>query len=133
LARTAADPAVQDALKKSTIAWLRVPGDDGRHTVPVWYLYDAKASKMYVLSGERQQEVPGAESLRHCDVIFRWRGHNARIAEIPASVRVITSVDDDWTAIAEKVAEKRLNIPGPPEETAARWREECVILELTLG
>jgi predicted amidophosphoribosyltransferase len=35
--------------------------------------------------------------------------------------------------IAERIAEKRLNIPGLPEETARRWRDECVILQLDLG
>jgi len=38
----------------------------------------------------------------------------------------------EWDQAAEKIAEKRLNIPGLPEETARRWREECVILELIL-
>ena len=33
---------------------------------------------------------------------------------------------------SSQIAEKRLNIPGLPEETARRWRDECHILELTL-
>jgi hypothetical protein len=38
----------------------------------------------------------------------------------------------EWDEIAERIAEKRLNIPGLPEDTARRWRDECVILEVTL-
>ena len=38
----------------------------------------------------------------------------------------------NWDDVAEKIAEKRLNIPGLPEDTAKRWRDECVILELVL-
>jgi hypothetical protein len=38
----------------------------------------------------------------------------------------------EWDEVAEKVAEKRLNIPGLPEDTARRWRDECTLLELTL-
>ena len=64
-------------------------------------------------------------------MILRWKGKNARVAEIPARVRVIES-GPQWDEVAEKIAEKRLNIPGLPEETARRWRDECVILELTL-
>jgi hypothetical protein len=45
---------------------------------------------------------------------------------------VIGGDDPSWTEVANKIAEKRLNIPGLPEETARRWRDECVILELTL-
>jgi hypothetical protein len=91
-----------------------------------------QAQKIYVLSGERQQLLPGAERIRNCDVILRWKGQNAQVAELPASVRVIGGDDPSWTEVANKIAEKRLNIPGLPEETAIRWRDECVILELTL-
>ncbi len=97
--------------------------------MPVWFVSDQ--GKLYVLSGERQQTIPDAENLRECEVIPRWKGQNARIAEIPASVRVLEP-GPEWDAIAEKIAEKRLNIPGLPEDTAKRWRDECVILELTL-
>ena len=129
---TSVTPAVQESLKKSTIMWLRWRHDGTEHTMPVWYLYDAKASKIYVLSGERQQVLPGAEKMRDCTVILRWKGKSANVAEIGADVRVIRGTDPDWTEIADKVAEKRLNIPGTPEDTARRWRDECVILELTL-
>lgn len=131
LASTSMDPAVQEALKKSTIIWLRWDDDGRQRTMPVWFVFDNKKSKIYVLSGERQQTIPGADSLRRCTVIFRWKGKNARIGEVPASVRVLEH-GPEWDEVAEKVAEKRLNIPGLPEETAKRWRDECVLLELTL-
>jgi hypothetical protein len=38
----------------------------------------------------------------------------------------------EWDELAERIAEKRLNIPGLPEETARRWRDECVILEVSI-
>ena len=129
---TSVSPAVQESLKKSTIMWLRWRSPEGEHTMPVWYLYDAKAGKIYVLSGERQQVLPGAQQMRECDVILRWKGKNSSVAEIGADVRVIRGTDPDWSEVADRVAEKRLNIPGTPEDTARRWRDECVILELTL-
>jgi hypothetical protein len=133
LAGTSASPAVQEALKKSTIIWLRWGrrGAPGEQTMPVWFVYDQKVGKIYVLSGERQQTIPDAARLRETDVIFRWKGKNARVAELPASVRVLPQ-GPEWDQVAEKIAEKRLNIPGLPEETARRWRDECDILELTL-
>lgn len=132
-AGTLQSPAVQESLKKSTIVWLRWRDEAEQiETMPVWFVYDQKAGAVYVLSGERQQTIPGAEKLKHVDVIFRWKGKNARVGEIPARVRVVDPLDPSWDAIAEKVAEKRLNIPGLPEDTARRWREQCVILELQL-
>jgi hypothetical protein len=127
----ATSPAVQESLKKSTILWMRWRADGVERTMPVWYLYDAKADKIYVLSGERQQTLPGAEDMRECDVILRWKGRNSSVAELPASVRRLQQ-GPEWDAVAERIAEKRLNIPGLPEDTAKRWRDECVILELTL-
>ncbi len=124
--------AVQESLKKSTIFWLRWKDGATTRTMPVWYVYDQKAGRIYVLSGERQQTIPGAEHLREVDVILRWKMRNSSVAEIPASVRVIRGTDPDWDEIADKVAEKRLNIPGTPEDTARRWKDECVILEITL-
>jgi len=123
--------AVQESLKKSTIFWLRWTDGGVERTMPVWFLYDAKADRIYVLSGERQQMLPGAEKMREAVVILRWKGKNSQVAEIPASVRVLEQ-GPEWDEVAEKIAEKRLNIPGLPEDTARRWREECVILELTL-
>jgi hypothetical protein len=121
--------AIQESLKKSTILWLRWDTDEGEITMPVWFIY--YQDKIYVLSGERQQTLPGAEEMRQATVILRWKGKNAQVAELPASVRVVEP-GPEWDEIAERIAEKRLNIPGLPEETARRWRDECVILELTL-
>ena len=121
--------AVQESLKKSTIVWLRWADDGTERTMPVWFIF--QDGKLYVLSGERQQTLPGAARMRECTVITRWKGKNSRVAELPASVRVLDQ-GPEWDTIAEKIAEKRLNIPGLPEETARRWRDECHILEVTL-
>lgn len=128
---TSVDAAVQESLKKSTILWLRWHDNGTERTMPVWFVYDAKAGKIYVLSGEREQTLPGIERVREADVILRWKGKNARVADVPARVRVIPP-GEEWDAVAERVAEKRLNIPGLPEDTARRWRDECTLLELSL-
>lgn len=124
------DKAIQEALKKSTIVWLRWTDQQGtERTMPVWFIMDK--NKLYVLSGERQQTIPGVERLRKCDVIARWKGKNAQVADLPAAVRILPH-GEEWDTVAEKLAEKRLNIPGLPEDTARRWRDECHIVELTL-
>jgi hypothetical protein len=88
--------AVQESLKKSTIMWLRFSHDGGEQTLPVWYFFDQKVNKIYVLSGERQQTIPGADQLREVDVILRWKGRNSSVAELPASVKVIGGDDRGW-------------------------------------
>lgn len=124
------DKAVQEAIKKSTILWMRWDDAAGvSRTMPVWFVTDQ--GKIYVLSGEREQTIPGARDLRNVDVIMRWKGKNAQVADLAAEVRVVPP-GPEWNAIAEKIADKRLNIPGLPEDTARRWRDECDILELTV-
>jgi len=125
------DKAIQESLKKSTIIWLRWkdPDTGEERTAPVWFVY--YQDKIYVLSGERQQTIPKADRLRATDVILRWKGKNAQVAELPADVRVVPQ-GAGWDELAERIAEKRLNIPGIPEDTARRWRDECVILEISI-
>jgi hypothetical protein len=129
---TGTGTAIQESLKKSTIMWLKWSTPQGEKSMPVWFVYDQKTGSIYVLSGERQQTIPGAASLREATVVLRWKGKNSQVAEIPADVRVLEKFTPEWDEIAEKIAEKRLNIPGLPEETAKRWRDECEILELKL-
>ncbi|HWC12985.1 MAG TPA: hypothetical protein VG929_00135 [Actinomycetota bacterium] len=131
IASGATSAAIQESLKKSTILWLKWDSPAGEQTMPVWFLYDAKTGKIHILSGERQQTIPGAENLREATIVLRWKGKNSQVAEIPVDVRVLEQ-GPEWDEVAEKIAEKRLNIPGLPEDTARRWRDECVILELTL-
>jgi hypothetical protein len=131
MAGTSASGAAQESLKKSTILWLRWSHDGVQRTMPVWYVLDNKSGLIHVLSGERNQLIPGAAQMRECDVILRQKGKNIQVAELPASVRVLAP-GPEWDEVAEKIAEKRLNIPGLPEDTAKRWRDECVILEIRL-
>lgn len=130
-AGTTASAAVQEALKKSTILWLRWIHEGQTLQMPVWFIYDNKTSKIYVLSGEREQTLPGASQMREADVILRSKGKNYRIAELSANVRPIPP-GEEWDTVAEKVAEKRLNVPGLPEDLADRWRDTCDLLEVNL-
>jgi hypothetical protein len=100
-------------------------------TMPVWFLLDNKSGSIYVISGERNQMIPGAERMRECTVILRKKGKDVQVAELPASVRALPP-GPEWDEVAERIAEKRLNIPGLPEDTAKRWRDEATILEIRL-
>jgi hypothetical protein len=131
LAGTSTSAALQESLKKSTILWMRWNHSGREYTMPVWYVFDNKTGLIHVLSGERQQYLPGAQDIREADIIFRQKGKNIQVAEVPASVQALEP-GPHWDEVAEKIAEKRLNIPGLPEETARRWRDECVILEIKL-
>lgn len=123
------DPLVQEAVKKSTIVWLKWKRRGIERSLPVWYVKDG--DRLLVLSGERQQHIPAPADLPACTVAVRSKGKDVLLAELPARLRVIGPDSEEWRDAAGKLAEKRLNIPGLPEDTVRRWRRECVILELT--
>jgi len=123
------DKAIQESLKKSTIVWLRwTDANRVEQTMPVWFI--VQDGKMYFVSGERQQTVPGVRDIRKAHVVLRWKGRNARVADIPVSVKVLDH-GPEWDAVGEKLAEKRLNTPGAPEDLASRWQDDCDIVQLS--
>lgn len=121
------DAAIEEGLKKSDIIWLVTARD--RPPIPCWFVY--KDAKAYVLSGEPQQKIPGDRDLRQVHVITRWKGHDARMSEFDASVRVITADDPEFEQVAGLLMAKRQSMRGTHDEILDRWRRDCVILELT--
>ncbi|MGH2709303.1 MAG: hypothetical protein ACRDJF_03410, partial [Actinomycetota bacterium] len=88
---------------------------------------------VYVLSGEPQQQIPGADQVRDAKVVTRWKGRDARLVEFDASVRPITASTDlaRFREIAQLLVSKRQSVTGSIDENLNRWMRECVILELT--
>jgi hypothetical protein len=122
------DAAIDEGLKKSDIIWLTP--NTSPNPVPCWFIY--KDGKGYVLSGERQQVIPGAERVRDAHVVCRWKGRDARLIEFDAAVRHINARNPaEFTEIAELMLNKRQSVTGDHEEYLQRWMRECVILELT--
>lgn len=124
------DAALDEGLKKSDIMWITPDTARDRKPVPCWFVY--KDGKAYVLSGERQQIIPGAARMREAKVVTRWKMRDARLTEFSATVRLITAANrEEFTDIAQLLLAKRQSVKGTPDENLERWMRECVILELT--
>jgi hypothetical protein len=129
LASVPIDAAIDEGLKKSDILWL-TPNTAPNRPVPCWFVY--KDGKAYVLSGERQQVIPGAENVRDAHVVTRWKGRDARLVEFDAAVRHISAKSpQEFEQMAELMLNKRQSVTGDHDEYMQRWKRECVILELT--
>ncbi len=122
--------AINEGLKRSDIIWL-TPNTAPSRPIPCWFVY--REAKVYVLSGEPQQQIPGAERVRDAKVVTRWKGRDARLVEFDASVRPITASTDpaQFREIAQFLLSKRQSVVGSIDENLNRWMRECVILELT--
>lgn len=128
LASFSAEAAIDESLRKSDILWL--DPESGGQPIPCWFVY--RNGLVYVLSGERQQVIPGAARLRDVKVVTRWKGRDARMADFTAAVRPITAqAGEEFDEIAELLLAKRQSVTGSTEENIERWKRDCVILELS--
>jgi hypothetical protein len=129
-ASLAVGSAIDEGLKRSDIIWL-TPDTAPNRPIPCWFVY-TKDKRLFVLSGEREQLIPNAERVRNAQVVTRWKGRDARLAEFDASVRAISAEDkEEFVRIGELLVAKRQSVTGSSEENLERWMREAVILELT--
>jgi hypothetical protein len=128
---TGSDTAVLDeALKKSTVAWIEVPGEGGTggRAVPVWY--GTLDDRVYVLSGGSEQRVPGLAEADRVRLIARSKEQQSLVADVDASVRVVEGSDPLYARVAAVLLPRRLNLRDG-EAAVDRWRKECTLVELT--
>lgn len=120
--------ASEAALKKGSIMWVTIPQQEGGTVSrPAWYVQ--QGTKLFVLTGEREQHLPNIE---HCDVVrltVKSKEINAAIGEMDADVRVVDD-DEEFQRIAGLGLGERLNLQDGPD-ALARWTETCKLVELT--
>jgi len=118
----------EEALKKSTVVWLDVPGAGAEHAVPVWYgLVDGR---VYVLTGGGEQRVPGLAEADRVVLVARSKDQQSKVAEVEASARVVDGKDPLFAKVIPTLLPRRLNLRDG-EGAADRWRKESTLVELT--
>jgi hypothetical protein len=133
---------IEDGLKRSDVIWLGVDAQKtrelgGRNSlsgklVPAWFAY--RQGKIYVLSqrdhGPQEQTIPGLDG-HEVVVVTRRKGRDTALDRFRASVRILEPDEADYQQAAAVLADRRRSRVGPPEDSMARWRDSCVIAELT--
>ena len=120
--------ATEAALKKGSILWVSIPQQDGTTVSrPAWYVQ--QGSKLFLLTGGREQNLPNIE---HCDVVrmtVRSKEIRATIGEMDADVRVVDDTEE-FERIAGLGLGERLNLKDGPD-ALERWKSTCRMVELT--
>lgn len=139
-ARVATAETFRKALQKGAIMWVTVPPPAGNgrrrsrparpHTQPVWFSWDRKAERIYLLDGPGEQHVPGLVEAAKVEVSARSKDHRSLVARLPATVEVVPVDDPRWEAFTSSALTDRLNLPDG-DAAQERWRRECTVLELT--
>jgi hypothetical protein len=121
---------LDEALKKSTVVWVEVPGEGGTgdRAVPVWY--GTLDGRVYVLVGGSEQRVPGLAETDRAVLIARSKEQQSLVAEVEASARVVPPTDPLFDRVVPVLLPRRLNLRDG-EQAAERWRKECTLVELT--
>jgi hypothetical protein len=121
---------LDEALKKSTVVWVEVPGEAGTgdRAVPVWY--GTLDGRVYVLVGGSEQRVPGLAEAERAVLIARSKEQQSLVAEVEATARVVDPSDPLYGRVASVLLPRRLNLRDG-EQAVDRWRKECTLVELT--
>jgi hypothetical protein len=120
---------LETGLKRSDAIWV---GDD-RRQAPSWFAY--RDGRIFLLSqrrpGPEEQTVPGLTAdTRELLVITRRKGRDTAMDRFPAAVRILEA-GPEWDEIAAALVDRRRSRVGPPADSIARWRDTCLIAELT--
>jgi hypothetical protein len=122
---------VEDGLKKSDVIWAGVEHDGQEVTAPVWFVY--RQGKIYLLSSKEpsleEQTVPGLPDASDLVVITRRKYRDTSLGRFHAAARILEG--QEWNQAAALLADRRRDRHGPPAEAIKRWRDTCVIAELT--
>ncbi|MBI4260376.1 MAG: hypothetical protein HY658_07405 [Actinobacteria bacterium] len=147
---------VEEGLRRSDVIWVgvedsrdaRPKGDrrilararlfaqSDRHEypamIPSWFVY--RNGRIYLLSrtdpGFDEQSVPGLPDAQELVVVTRRKGRDTSLDRFRAAVRILPP-GPEWEQAAGLLADKRKSRAGPPADSIKRWRNDCVIAELT--
>ena len=121
---------LEEALKKSTVVWVEVPGEGGTggRAVPVWY--GTLDGRVYVLVGGSEQHVAGLAEATRVVLAARSKEQQSLVAEVEASARVVAPNDPLYARVAPVLVPRRLNLRDG-EQAVDRWRKESTLVELT--
>jgi hypothetical protein len=132
-APTALTPEVEDAVKKSDVIWVGVEQNGRDRAVPVWFAYHQ--GRIYLLHGDRrdsgEQQIPGLPDAMELVVVTRLKYRDTRADRFRAAVRLIEPDSPEFDGLAAILADRRRDRHGPPQDAIRKWKQSCLIAELT--
>ena len=112
---------VSEAMTKSGLFWIEVPGD---RAWPVWHAWlDGTA---YVVNGPGEQHLPWLPE--EVTLLLRSKDTGGRLLRVRARARVLDDREEPWRVAVEALKTSRLNATG---DIVERWRAQCAVTALT--
>lgn len=114
---------VAELAKKSGLVWI-VYGGRSR---AVWHEWVSDA--ICVVSGGAEQALPDIASQSAVRVLLRSKATRALVAEIEATVEVVTQASEHWVPVTSALKAGRLNLDDS-SPAIDRWAAESVVVRL---
>jgi hypothetical protein len=132
-APTALPADLEDAVKKTDVIWVGEERNGRDRAVPVWFAYHQ--GRIYVLhSDDRdsgEQQIPGLPDATELVVVTRHKYRETRAGRFHAAVRLIEPASPEFDGVAGILADRRRDRHIAPQDTIRKWKQSCVIAELT--
>ena len=112
---------VGEAITKSGVIWVEVPGD---RAWPGWHAW--VAPNAYVVNGPGEQHLPWLPE--EVVLVLRSQDTGGRLLRVKARARVLTDSDAEWQTAVTALQAGRLNAV---DDVVERWRTECAVTALT--
>lgn len=115
------DRLVGEAMTKSGLLWVDVPGD---RAWPAWHAWSEGTA--YVVNGPGEQHLPWLPE--YVTLVLRSKDTGGRLLRVRARTRVLDPGGIEWGPAVEALAAERLNATDDLRE---RWRTQCAVTALT--
>ena len=115
---------VGEAMTKSGVIWVEIPGD---RAWPVWHAWVAPTA--YVVNGPGEQHLPWLPD--EVVVVLRSQDSGGRLLRVKARTQVLTDSEGDsaaWLTAVTALQAGRLNAV---DDVVERWRTQCAVTALT--
>ena len=119
------DALIEEACRKSAMAWLRPAGQN--RAVAAWHIWYDGA--MYVVSGGREQPLPPMPDGEPVLVTVRSKDNGARLVTWTGTARTVDPGTPEWDAAVPELHAKRLN-PTDGEQQPLRWARESTVTRI---
>lgn len=112
---------VAEAMNKSGILWIEVPGD---RAWPAWHAWVDDTA--YVVNGLGEQHLPWLPE--DVVLVLRSRDTGGRLLRVRARAQVLVPDSPPWVMAVAALRASRLN---SVDDVERRWRTQCVVTSLT--
>lgn len=109
-----------EAMTKSAMLWIEVPGD---RAWPAWHVWQDGVA--WVVNGPGEQDLPWLPA--EVRLIVRSKDSGARLLTTRAQAEVLRPGTESWDHAAEALRAARLNAV---DDVLARWARACTITAL---